>query len=261
VVTSLVHSVHSEWLKQRRSMTRWLVLAGGMFVPVILFLIRARRRNLLPAMHESDTFWTTLWNQSWNSMSTVFLPMFIIVAVSVIIQIESRNNAWKQLHASPQPLPIIFFAKLTIILLIVVELFAVFNVGIYVSGVLPVLLFKGVGYPVAPLPVALFLKRNLVYFIDGLPIVAMQYLLSLRFRNVMVPIGIGMAMWFIAIVAISSDYNYLLPYGYCAMSWMRESNQVAQRSLPANVPTLACGWFVTLTAIGLVAYVSQTDRG
>jgi lantibiotic transport system permease protein len=261
MVQSFARSVHSEWLKQRRSLTRWLVLAGGMFVPVILFLIRARRRNLLPAMHESADFWTTLWNQSWNSMSTVFLPMFIIVAVSAIVQLESRNNAWKQLHASPQPLPVIFFAKLTIILMIVAELFAVLNAGIYVTGVLPALLFRGVGYPVAPLPVALFLERNLVYFIDSLPIVAMQYLLSLHFRNVMVPIGVGMAMWFLAIVAISSKYNYLMPYGYCAMSWIRESNPGTQRPLPASVPVLAFGCFVAFTAAGVAAYVGKTDRG
>jgi len=260
MVTSFMHSVWSEWLKQRNSLTRWLVIAGGLFVPAILFLIRARRRSLLPAMHQSATFWTTLWDQSWNSMSTVFLPMFIIVAVSVIIQLESRNNAWKQLHASPQPLPAIFFAKLTIILTIVAGLFVVFNAGMYVCGVLPALLFTGVAYPVAPLPVALFLHRNLVFFVDSLPIVAMQYLVSLRFKNVMVPIGFGMAMWFIAIVAISSEYNYLLPYGYCAMSWVRESS-VAQRALPASVPVLALGCFVAFTAAGLAAYVTETDRG
>ena len=261
MVLTFIHCVRSEWLKQRHSMAIWLVLAGGAFVPAILFLIRARRRALLSAMHASATFWTTLWDQSWNSMSTVFLPMFIIMAVSVVIQLESRNNAWKQLHASPQPLPIIFFAKLTIILLIVAELFAVFNVGIYVAGVLPALLFSGVGYPVARLPVALFVQRNIVYFVDGLPIVATQYLLALRFRNVMVSIGIGMALWFIAIVAISSEYNYLMPYGYCAMSWMRESNQVAQRALPASVPVLAFGCFVAFTAAGLAVYMTQIDRG
>ena len=261
MVASFVRSVHSEWLKQRRSLAQWVALAGGLFVPAILFILRTKRAQLLPAMCASPTFWTTLWAQAWNSMATVFLQMFIIVAVSVIVQIESRNNAWKQLHASPQPLPIIFFAKLTIILLIVAELFAVFNVGIYVAGVLPALLFSGVGYPVARLPVALFVQRNIVYFVDGLPIVAIQYLLALRFRNVMVSIGIGMALWFIAIVAISSEYNYLMPYGYCAMSWMRESNQVAQRALPASVPVLAFGCFVAFTAAGLAVYMTQIDRG
>jgi lantibiotic transport system permease protein len=261
MIASFVHSVQSEWLKQRRSLAQWLVLAGGLFVPTILFVLRTRRSHLLPAMHASATFWTTLWTQSWNSMATVFLQMFIIVAVSLIIQLESRNNAWKQLHASPQPLPIIFFAKLTIIVMIVVELFVVFNVGIYLTGVLPSLFFKGVSYPAAPLPMGVFLERNLTFFVDSLPIVAIQYFLALRFKNVMVPIGAGMALWFVAIAAISWEYNYLLPYGYCAMSYVMESGEMARRSLPVRVPVLAFGCFVVFTAVGLAAYVTQKDRG
>jgi hypothetical protein len=261
MVASFVRSVHSEWLKQRRCLAQWVALAGGLFVPAILFILRTKRAQLLPAMYASPTFWTTLWAQAWNSMATVFLQMFIIVAVSVIVQIESRNNAWKQLHASPQPLATIFFAKLTIIIAIVVEMFVVFNVGMYLTAALPALFVKGVPYPASPLPVRLFLRGNLAYFVDILPIIAIQYLLSLRFKNVVVPIGVGMALWFVAIAGISWEYNYLLPYGYCAMTFVMQSGEIVHRSPPVQVPLLAFGVFVGSTAVGLAAYVLQRDRG
>ena len=40
----------------------------------------------------------------------------------------------------------------------------------------------------------LFLKEDALYFIDCLPIVALQYLISLRFKNFLVPVGAGAAL-------------------------------------------------------------------
>ena len=36
MISALTHSVWSEWLKQRRSLTFWLVLGSAFFVPTVL---------------------------------------------------------------------------------------------------------------------------------------------------------------------------------------------------------------------------------
>jgi hypothetical protein len=137
----------------------------------------------MPALYVSPDFWNILWKQSWEAMATFFLPMGVILATALITQIEYKNNTWKQLHTTPQKFITIYFAKLAVIVVMMAGLFALFNVGIYLSGVIPALLYGSVSYPTAPIPFLLFLKENIKFFIDCLPILALQYLISLRFKN------------------------------------------------------------------------------
>jgi hypothetical protein len=116
-------------------------------------------------------------------MAVFFLPLGAILSTSLIAQIEYKNNTWKQLHTLPLSYTTIFFAKLTVIIVLMLQFFALFNLGIYLSAVVPYLLVGGTPYPAQPLPYALFLNENLLFFVDTLPIVALQYLISLRFKN------------------------------------------------------------------------------
>ncbi len=167
-----VASVRSEWLKTKRSLTTWVVVGAACFVPAIVLLIRLTRPASLPALYRTTDFWTRLWISMWESMALMVLPLTIIVLVSLVTQIEYRNNTWKQLHASPQPLGRIFFAKLVVIFALVVELFACFNVAIYLAGDAAGLDARAMSMR-RPLryPVGYFLWRNVSFFLDALPVV------------------------------------------------------------------------------------------
>lgn len=47
-----------------------------------------------------------------------------------------------------------------------VQLFVVMNLGIWLSGVAPVLIFDHVSAPAQALPVGYFLSRDLAFFVD-----------------------------------------------------------------------------------------------
>ena len=261
MIGSFVASVRSEWLKQKRSLTSWLVMGGGLFVPGLVLAIRVRQHAILPEIYRTADFWPKLWGSLWESMSLVILPVVIILAASLITQIEYRNNTWKQLHASPQPLATIFLAKLVIILAMVVRLILWFELGIFLTGMIPVLLFRGVRLPPGTIPFGLFFRRDLDYFIDALPIAAIQYLLALRFRNFMVPVGVGMALWIAAIGGLSWQYNYLIPYAYVAIDYTTTIKSQVSHALPASTQTIAACVFVGFTLAAYVLYVTKNDRG
>jgi len=258
---TLVQSVRSEWLKQRRSFTLWLIVAGGAFIPALILGIRILRPAGLPQIYAASGFWERLWIQCWESMSVFIMPLVIILCASLIAQIEYRNNTWKQVHATPQPFAAIFVAKLLILVFMVVQLLVCFSAAIYVAGIGPAIVFRHVDAPASPIPFALFLGRNASFFVDALPIVALQYLLALRFRNFMVPLGIGMAMWIAAIAALPWDYNYLLPYSYLAIDYTTTVESRVKHALPAAAPTLAFAYFVVFTAAGYVSYAWKGDKG
>jgi lantibiotic transport system permease protein len=112
-----IHSLQSEWIKTRRSTASWLVIIGGFFIPLIVIAIRLIKSSRLPAIYKAADFWERTFVQNWQVMAFFLLPMGVILATSLITQLEYKNNTWKQLHATPQLFSIIFFAKLTVIIL------------------------------------------------------------------------------------------------------------------------------------------------
>jgi hypothetical protein len=259
--TSLFTSIRSEWLKTKRNLLGPLVLGSAWFIPLIILAVRFRHRRELGTLYRTGDFWQNLWTQSWESMALLILPMFIMLVTSLIVQIETRNNTWKQLHASPQAMATIFLAKLTVILVLVAELFVLFNVAIYVTGVLPAFLFDGVPVPAGPIPYALFLERNARYFVDILPIVGLQYLLSLHFRSFIAPLGAGMAMWIVALGGMNWEYSYVIPYTYCGLDYLITLRPNVHRYLPASLQLLALGTFLAFTIAGFTLYARKEDRG
>ncbi|HEX8736400.1 MAG TPA: ABC transporter permease [Pyrinomonadaceae bacterium] len=258
---TFINSFQSEWLKKRRSLASWLVLVGAFFTPAIILVARIKNHAALPKLYAADDFWQRLWNQSWESMEVFLLPIGIILATGLITQIEYKNNTWKQLHTTPQAFTTIFSAKFLVILIMLVEVFALFNVGVYLSAVIPAMLFAKIPYPGAPIPLADFWNANVNFFVDCLPIVALQYLISLQFKNFLVPVGAGFAIWFLGIGLLSWEYSYVFPYNHGAINFLTASGQFANRQIPVNTELLALIYFAAFTAASWFLYVTKKEKG
>jgi lantibiotic transport system permease protein len=254
-------SVWSEWLKRRRSLAVWLVVGGGLLVPVMTLLLRLRQRRSLPALYQGEVFWEQLWNQVWESLATILLPVGVIVLTSLVTQHEQRHNAWKQVHASPQPLANVFAAKLLIVLFMVAQAFAVLLVGIWCVGAVPALLFAEVSMPVEPFPLLAFLARGANFFLDVLPIVAVQFMLGLLSRNILVPIGVGLGMWIVSLTALTWQYNYLVPYSYAAIDFMSETGSRVSRAMPLPLSYLGPLVAACICVFAVTVYARRGDHG
>ncbi len=258
---TFVHCFQGEWLKTRRSLAMWIAIIGGLFAPSVITLVRLLHPEALPVAYAAEDFWIRLWRTAWESMAIFLLPFGIILTTSVMTQIEFKNNTWKQVHTLPLHLTTIFFAKLAVIVLIVLLLFLVFNVGIYVSALVPCLLIGGVPYPSAPIPVADFLIENGLYFVDCLPILALQYLLSLRYKNFLVPVGIGAVLWVCALSSLSWNYGYVVPYTYTMFNFLK-GETLGNAAMPTvNFHLLALGYFGVITGASLVLYMTNKEKG
>ena len=252
-----IYSFQSEWLKRKGSLASWLVVCGAFFTPVIIFTAKIVRHGSLSAVVLQPNYWESLWNSAWDSMAIFLLPLGAILASSLITQIEYKNNSWKLLHTSPQSYPVIFLAKLAVILLMMLQFLLLFNIGIYITGVLPSLLF-GLAYPKEVIPYAYFLTEDTRYFIACLPIVALQYLVSLQFRNFLVPVGTGLALWILSVAVLSWKYGYLIPYTYCSFNYLKGQPKFIQ---PDNLLTFATGYFILFTAMAYILYLCQKEKG
>lgn len=251
---TLLYSIQTEWLKKKGSLASWLVVIGAFFSPSMLTLIQIMRPEKLPAKFQAPDFWETFFKNSWQTMNVMLLPMGIILAISLITQLEYKNNAWKQLHATPQSLTTIFFAKFSVILLMQLQLFILFTVAVYLSALIPSLVLTDVQYPAQALPYMYFLRENALYFIDALPIVAIQYLLALQFRNFLIPVGAGLILMVTGIIMVSWKYAYVYPYSYSMLYFLNRFPTI-------NIHALALGWFGIIMTVGFVLYVTKKDKG
>src|ERR1700750_870765 len=99
---SLIHSFQSEWLKKKRSAASWLSIIGGFLMPAIVLFSLVIDPKIAKPMFESPHYWEFVYMRCWPAMGMFLLPMGIILAGSLIVQLEFRNNTWKQIHTTPQ---------------------------------------------------------------------------------------------------------------------------------------------------------------
>ena len=254
-------SFQSELLKTKRSLAIWMVVIGGFFTPAIIIVARLVRYERLSEIYSAENFWDTHWKSSWESVAIFFLPLGAILSTSLIAQIEYKNNTWKQLHTLPLGYATIFFSKLAVIIVLMLTFFALFNVGIYLSAIVPYLMVGGTPYPAQPFPFARFASENLFFFVDTLPIVALQYLIALRFKNFLVPVGLGFVFWVGALSALPWSYGYLIPYTYPMLNYLKYGVQTKAVIPDVNIHYLAISYFLIITAVSYILYLTNKEKG
>src|SRR4051812_12892366 len=120
MILSFIHSFQSEWLKKKRSAASWLVITGSFFIPLIILIASLTEPELTYLSAGSETYWERLFKHNSSPMAMFLLPMGVILATSLITQLEFKNNTWKQLHTTPQSLTTIFITKLGVIITMMV---------------------------------------------------------------------------------------------------------------------------------------------
>jgi hypothetical protein len=256
MIVSFIHSFQSEWLKKKRSAASWLVITGSFFIPLIILIALLTDPESTYGIAKSDKYWERLFGQNSAPMAMFLLPMGVILATSLVTQLEFKNNTWKQLHTTPQSLATIFLTKLGVIISMMIQFFVLFNICVYLSGILPSLFLKATQFPLEPYPFKYILKANAKLFIDCLPIIALQYLLGLKFKNFLGPVGIGLGLYIAAMISTNWQRGYLIPYSYCALNVQRGSVDPT-----VNAHYWAIGYFIIITAISYFLYLSKKEKG
>ncbi len=244
---SLLISLRSELLKTRTA-SLYLTLIGAAVGPVIYLL------NVLIDENEIDASEKDPLNALFKILSemngTALFPLFVILICTLLPQIEYRNNTWKQVFASPQTKVNVFLAKfmnvhlLMLVFLIATHLF-IFLAIAGINFIKPTLnLFKH------PLNGIAILVNAANAYILLLAVCAIQFWIGLRFRNFIVPIGIGFALWLIGtIMAVQYKSNlvFYFPYSFPAFpvstKLKSQLTQVAWTSLGYALLFLIAGFF------------------
>ena len=195
---NLYISFRTELLKISRSYTWLLTLVLAATVPLIMITAfdpdSASASNL--KLLKGDP-WNHFFAQAQVPLSIVFLPLFILLICTLLPQIEYRNNTWKQVLTSPQPLEQIYFSKFLLVQFLILNfliayLFLTGLSGLIVSFIYPA--FKFFDYD---LNLKKVLVSTLQTYVSVLAISAFLFWIGMRFKSFIIPIALGMFFWFV----------------------------------------------------------------
>jgi lantibiotic transport system permease protein len=255
MATFLINTKTELW-KCRKTAAYWITIVGSAFIP--LFLTIAYIAN--PAEFVGDLGknpWENHVKNTWQAAAALYFPFYVIIVTSLVVQIEYRNNTWKQVYASPRSYADIFFSKFCIIHLLILSSFLLFNTFVLTGAVVANAFRSRYTFFDNAVPWEKILRFTARQYIAVLAMTSIQYWLSLRLRNYIAPLGIGLALVIIGIVALGWDKIIYYPYAYTAVTFFKtkQSNGLANHEVYSLI------WFVVILALAFRDTVKRRERG
>jgi len=255
---SFAISLRSEIVKTRRSAAFWLSVIGASFIPFLFFLMYSFKPEVFTVQLKTKP-WELHFQHGWEALSIFLLPMFVILTCSLIPQIEFKNNTWKQVFASPQSLGNIFFSKYLTIHLMILLCFLLFNIFMILGAVSVNLINAKYTFFSNPVDWPALLRLSFKTYVSMLGISAIQYWISLRIKNFIAPIGIGLALLITSIIIIRWEHIAKMPYAHPALTFFDIHKK--SKHLLANHEWNSIGYFFVFTALAFFDMKFRKERG
>lgn len=255
MATFLINTKTELW-KCRKTAAYWITIAASALVPLILTI--AYITNTPEFVKDLGVNpWPLHVVNTWQAAAALIFPFYTIIVTSLVVQIEYRNNTWKQVYTSPRSYADKFFSKFCIVHLLILScfiLFALFLVsGAYIANIVrPQYKFFENAVPWGNL-----IKMAAKQYIAILGMTSIQYWLSLRLRNYIAPLGIGLALVIGGIIML--DWNKIIyyPYAYTAVTFFKNKGSYAL----ASHEIYSICWFIGVLALAFFDTTRRRERG
>lgn len=257
---SFMISTQAELLKTKRTASSWLIVIASAFIPgVYLLLFLLNPVETIKDMGSQP--WSVYLSRSWQIFCDFILPIFIILLSTLVTQIEFRNNTWKQVFASPQSFGNIFFSKFLTIHLMIFAFLLLFNILVFMVGFIANLVNPGFAFLEHNVDWEMLFKLNFKTYISVLGISAIQYWLSLRFKNFVISTGIGLALWIGGVIAWALQWEHIYKYPYAFTILSFGATQQPGRPFLENHELNSIGYFVVFILIGFLDMKMRKEKG
>lgn len=257
---SFALSTRAELLKTKRTASFWLSVAGAALIPTILFLAYFFKPEGAYKQLQHDP-WSVHFMYGWQSLSAFLFPMYVILICSLIPQIEYKNNTWKQVFASPQSYADIFFSKFLTVHMMIIFCFLLFNFFMILGGIVISLVHPKFTFLDHAIDWPKLLKLNLKTYISILGISAIQYWFSLRFKNFIAPVGIGLALLVGSLIAAGFEWEHIFKLPFAQPMLTFKYSLFKGRPFLENHELNSIAYFVVFLVIGFLDLRLRKEKG
>jgi hypothetical protein len=212
---SLIKSLRSEFLKTKRTASFYLAIGAAAFTPLMNMLDLAL--DGVDADNKADIL-NDIFTTRFQMMGIAIFPLFVILLCTLLPQIEYKNSTWKQVLASPQQKGSIFTAKFINTQLLILLFLATNQLLMLLDSVILHFMEPSLNVLSQPVNMHDVLMTIANGYIGVLAICAMQFWLGLRFKNFIIPIAVGIALWFIGTILVMQNFDIAayFPYSFHA---------------------------------------------
>jgi len=253
-----INNTRSEFIKCRNSAAFWLTLGGALFIPLINAIKCIAKPDYFLSRFQEDP-WGVWIDHNWQIAAGFFLTMYVICVTSLIVQIEHKSHAWKQLFASPRSFADIYFSKIVVIFLFIAGCFLLFNIFLVLSAYVTGVLNPGYAFSFHRMPWKTAADITVKMFASVLAMTSIQYVLSLRFKNFIIPIDIGLALFTTGFMLRQWEQIDYYPYMHPFVVYFKNPGLPVGSADDALKHSLAeC---VVVLAAGYLDMVTRKDKG
>lgn len=257
---NFIISAQAELLKTKRTASFWLSIIAAAFIPLMLLIALLTGDDSSRAALSQDP-WAKYFKIGWQIFCVFLIPAYIILVSTLITQIEYRNNTWKQVFASPQSLASIFFSKFLTIHLMLLFCFLLFNGFMILVAVVANLINPNFSFLHYSIDWSTLLRWNVKIYVAALAMTAIQYWLSLRIKNFIAPLGIGLAFMIAGIVALVNHWQHVYKYPYALPVLSYDYLQKQGRPFLENHEWNSIGYFAVFTLLAFLDMKWRKEKG
>lgn len=249
--------LRAEVIKLKRSPV-WYILLLGIFLTTsgVFFAHLWDTHNMVKLNFDP---WERYFQASLAIFNLFIVVPYLVLLVSAVIFIEQRANAWKYLYTLPPSRAAFFFVKLVLIVGLYTFSFFVLLMGLVASGYW-LNLFRPEYEFYYYTPDLLYLSQEFGHFlIASLGLMAWQYWISLRFKNILAPLGIGVLGFVFGIIMSVTGQKIALYLPYSLPMIVRDFDMFRNEHIVpsfinglSNVELHSIVYFVIFTVLGLI---------
>jgi hypothetical protein len=217
-------SLSVETIKCKRTLVLWLAAGAPFFMVFLLFTAFYFKGHEL--VKTGTNPWLAFQVQIMQVWALVFFPLYISLQSALYNGIEHQSNTWKHVYSLAVPKWSVYGSK-----------FSLFTALIALTMLLLFAFMQGAGHLLAWLQPSLGFGRYSAYaqnarecfvlFLAALGITAIQFYVSFRFRNFILPAGFGLLMTVTATALIRWEYINKFPYAWPFISWFKGRMELA----------------------------------
>ncbi|MED0674183.1 ABC transporter permease [Aneurinibacillus thermoaerophilus] len=195
----------TEMYKQKNGVMWWLVIGGPLLIAALVWIDVGVRYDYLITKKSNAGLgsWGIILGELMF-LWAFFCPIGVTLIAAIVHYREFSENAWKHLLSLPVTRRNVYFSKWFLILLLTYLAIFVLFIGLFVVG--KMLEFS------EPFAWELYGRYALYQALGVLGIVSIQHWLSSRFKNVIVPIAIGITLSVCALFFAQSEMLSFFPH-------------------------------------------------
>lgn len=251
----LKKSFLSELIKVKNTSVLWLIIVAAAFLPIMQLLSYMHTNGSSIRLDVGENPWDSFARNSFAICSVFIIPMFVVLLVCLLLNIEHKSNTWKHLFVLPVSKKQIFISKYILIVGLLGIFYILFLTLVYLDAWFLTNWIKQANPNHLSLSWPLIAGLTFQSFISTLPILAIHFWLSFRIKNLVNNIGIGFIGIITGLVLASPgtwDKVFYYPYAYPALLAYKLNPEYHYADYPLTIISLI--FFLVLSSLSYIDF-------